>query len=294
MDQDGNPVEGEKLLGLRARHPGAQPAAGRIANTCIRLEYTTAQSAALQQPDSADSVDQFEFSGLLILSQATRTKDGAPGNLHSADALGASIALGRAGPHAADRHALLKPGLRLAVGLSGGADSVALLRALVASERRNWAWCSMPPTCTTACAARRPTPIWTSAASWRPSWDCRSTRRAWIRRAEAKADSESGKAGETIEEAARRLRYAWFRQLMARGEVDAVATAHTLDDQAETVLAKFLRGAWTEGLSGIHPVLEFPEGRILRPLLGDDAGRGRGLSECAGPALARGFFEPPS
>jgi tRNA(Ile)-lysidine synthase len=54
---------------------------------------------------------------------------------------------------------------------------------------------------------------------------------------------------------------------MADGKVDAVATAHTLDDQAETVLAKFLRGAWTEGLSGIHPILEFPEGRILRPLL---------------------------
>jgi tRNA(Ile)-lysidine synthase len=46
-----------------------------------------------------------------------------------------------------------------------------------------------------------------------------------------------------------------------------VATAHTLDDQAETVLAKFLRGAWTGGLSGIHPVIEFPEGRIVRPLL---------------------------
>jgi tRNA(Ile)-lysidine synthase len=49
--------------------------------------------------------------------------------------------------------------------------------------------------------------------------------------------------------------------------LDAVATAHTLDDQAETVLAKILRGAWTEGLSGIHPKLESPEGPILRPLL---------------------------
>jgi tRNA(Ile)-lysidine synthase len=86
--------------------------------------------------------------------------------------------------------------------------------------------------------------------------------------AEARAQLESGKAGESIEEAARRLRYGWFRQLMASGEVEAVATAHTRDDQAETVLAKFLRGAWTEGLSGIHPVIEFPEGRILRPLLG--------------------------
>lgn len=86
--------------------------------------------------------------------------------------------------------------------------------------------------------------------------------------AEARPDASAGKAGETVEEAARRLRYAWFRELMGSSAVDAVATAHTRDDQAETVLAKFLRGAWTEGLSGIHPVVRFPEGRILRPLLG--------------------------
>ena len=54
---------------------------------------------------------------------------------------------------------------------------------------------------------------------------------------------------------------------MTEKPLDAIATAHTLDDQAETVLAKFLRGAWTEGLSGIYPRLEFPEGPILRPLL---------------------------
>jgi tRNA(Ile)-lysidine synthase len=86
---------------------------------------------------------------------------------------------------------------------------------------------------------------------------------------EARVDTaaEAKEKGETIEEAARRLRYGWFRDLLASGEVEAVATAHTRDDQAETVLAKFLRGAWTEGLSGIHPVVEFAEGRILRPLL---------------------------
>ena len=72
---------------------------------------------------------------------------------------------------------------------------------------------------------------------------------------------------ETLEEAARNLRYAFFRELIAGGSVDAVATAHTLDDQAETVLHKLLRGAWTEGLSGIHPVLAVEPGSILRPFL---------------------------
>jgi tRNA(Ile)-lysidine synthase len=60
---------------------------------------------------------------------------------------------------------------------------------------------------------------------------------------------------ETVEEAARELRYAIFQKLLAEGAADSILTAHTLDDQAETVLMKFLRGAWTEGLSGIHPVV---------------------------------------
>jgi tRNA(Ile)-lysidine synthase len=105
----------------------------------------------------------------------------------------------------------------------------------------------------------------------------------------AQAAKLPGKAAETIEEAARRVRYAWFEELMEQSKanedpstpplrgsaqddsvlrVDAVATAHTLDDQAETVLAKVLRGAWTEGIAGIHPVVHFPEGRVVRPMLG--------------------------
>src|ERR1700733_138831 len=72
---------------------------------------------------------------------------------------------------------------------------------------------------------------------------------------------------QSIEEAARVLRYGWFRGLLAEGLTDAVATAHTLDDQAETVLHRLLRGAWTEGLGGIHPVLAAEPGSILRPFL---------------------------
>lgn len=79
---------------------------------------------------------------------------------------------------------------------------------------------------------------------------------------------------EGVEEAARELRYAALREMLAGNKVDAVATAHTLDDQAETVVMKLLRGAWTEGLGGISPVVqetgggERGSGRIVRPLLG--------------------------
>lgn len=78
------------------------------------------------------------------------------------------------------------------------------------------------------------------------------------------------RTGETLEEAARTLRYAAFEKLMSSGQTDAVLTAHTLDDQAETVLMKLLRGAWTEGLSAIHPIVILAKplvGRIIRPFL---------------------------
>ena len=74
-----------------------------------------------------------------------------------------------------------------------------------------------------------------------------------------------------IEAAGRELRYRWFAQLAEQQRLDSVATAHTLDDQAETVLLKFLRGAGTKGLAGIYPVIiagAERKMRIVRPLLG--------------------------
>jgi tRNA(Ile)-lysidine synthase len=160
---------------------------------------------------------------------------------------------------------LLRPGLRLAVALSGGADSVALLRAL--AERNGELGLVLH-------AAHLHHGLRGDEADADLAFAKTLAEQLNIpfhhthvdTAAEAQANSES------IEEAARRLRYSWFQRLMSKGPphavaLHAVATAHTLDDQAETVLAKFLRGAWTEGLSGIHPVIEWPEGRILRPLL---------------------------
>jgi len=72
---------------------------------------------------------------------------------------------------------------------------------------------------------------------------------------------------ETIEEAARNLRYQLFDKILAENSATHILTAHTLDDQAETVLMKLLRGAWLEGLAAIAPEITLPHGKILRPLL---------------------------
>jgi tRNA(Ile)-lysidine synthase len=165
----------------------------------------------------------------------------------------------------------LRPGLRLAVAVSGGADSVALLRSLAEQNSAKGRELGLVLHVAHLHHGLRGAEADADLAFVRDL----AERLGLPFHAEhvdtasqAAADPSSAKPAESIEEAARRLRYQWFRQLMASGELDDVATAHTLDDQAETVLAKFLRGAWTEGLSGVHPVFHFPEGRILRPLLG--------------------------
>lgn len=155
---------------------------------------------------------------------------------------------------------MLPPGLRLGVGVSGGADSVALLRLLV--ERASELGLVLHAAhlhhgLRGADSDADLEFVRALAAELKVEFHC----------ARVDTTADAAQAGEGIEEAARRLRYAWFQQLMKDVPLDAVATAHTRDDQAETVLAKLLRGAWTEGLSGIHPVVEHAEGRILRPLL---------------------------
>jgi tRNA(Ile)-lysidine synthase len=73
----------------------------------------------------------------------------------------------------------------------------------------------------------------------------------------------------SLEAAARQLRYQYFRQMLEEKKLNRIATGHTLDDQAETVLLRVIRGAGTRGLAGIYPQLSFhgSEFSIVRPLL---------------------------
>jgi tRNA(Ile)-lysidine synthase len=157
------------------------------------------------------------------------------------------------------RTGLFRAGQRIGVAVSGGADSVALLRCLLEERHKLGIVLSVVHVHhgIREAAEEEAAFVATLAATYDLPFHLHRT----------DAVSAAATLHETLEEAARNLRYAFFRQLMACDEVDAVATAHTLDDQAETVLHKLLRGAWTEGLSGIHPVVAVEPGSILRPLL---------------------------
>jgi tRNA(Ile)-lysidine synthase len=75
--------------------------------------------------------------------------------------------------------------------------------------------------------------------------------------------------GENLEDAARRLRYDWLSE--TAGDVGAtwVATGHTADDQAETILHRLVRGTGLQGLRGMPPRRELSAGVVVvRPLLG--------------------------
>ncbi len=163
-------------------------------------------------------------------------------------------------------HGLIQPGDRVAVAVSGGADSVALLRLLL--------------------ELREDLGIVLSVAHFNHK----------IRGADADADEQfvaklaaqhglefhhdradvpayAAERKLSLETAGRQLRYAWFRNLLATGTVDKIATGHTLDDQAETVLMRLIRGAGTKGLAAIHPIHTFAQkgersgGAVVRPLL---------------------------
>ncbi len=154
----------------------------------------------------------------------------------------------------------LRVGTRVAVAVSGGADSVGLLRAL----HREAAELGLVLAVAHVHHGIRGAEADEDERFVGDLADDLGLE-LWAHRVETPAVARERK--QTLEEAARELRYAWFRELLAQGKFDAVATAHTLDDQAETVLHRLLRGAWTEGLGGIHPVVHCARGSILRPFL---------------------------
>jgi tRNA(Ile)-lysidine synthase len=152
---------------------------------------------------------------------------------------------------------LLVPGDRVGVAVSGGGDSLALLRLLE--------------------VLRADLGITLIVVHFNHGLRgaesdedaCCVAELARTRKFEFVIDSENVAAiaeqnGWNLEDAGRRLRYAFFQRLVGEGRATRIAVAHTADDQAETVLAHIMRGTGPAGLAGIYPVI----GPLVRPLLG--------------------------
>jgi tRNA(Ile)-lysidine synthase len=152
-----------------------------------------------------------------------------------------------------------QPGLRLGVALSGGADSVVLLHALVHAAEHHAAPLSLH-------AIHIHHGLNRNADAW--AAHCADLCAAWqvplaVERVSVRDGHERG-----IEEAARLARYAALRERCRAEGIATLALAQHADDQAETVLLQLLRGAGPAGLSAM-PVLRKDQGLALwRPLLG--------------------------
>jgi tRNA(Ile)-lysidine synthase len=152
---------------------------------------------------------------------------------------------------------MIQPGERVAAAVSGGADSVALLEVLAGlrerlgialavahlNHRLRGAESEADARFVEQLAARHGLPFFHEARD---------------------VAAEARRQGANLEAVARALRYSFLRELVESGRVSKVATGHTADDQAETVLARLLRGSGTRGLAGIYPVVD---GWLVRPLL---------------------------
>ena len=147
---------------------------------------------------------------------------------------------------------MLSPGDRVAVGFSGGADSVCLLHFLA----ENAAELGITVSAAHVHHGIRGDETDADEAFVRRFCEKRGIPLT-VRRVDVPA--ESARTGESAELCARRLRYGVFDALPA----DKIATAHTATDAAETLLINLSRGAGLTGLCSIPPV----RGRIIRPLL---------------------------
>lgn len=161
-----------------------------------------------------------------------------------------------------DRHAILRRGpgaLPVVVGVSGGADSVALLfslRALGFDVRA--AHCNFHLRGDESTRDMRFVDEVCRAAGVE----------LYIKDFDVPARMEA--TGESLEMACRSLRYRWFADIVDRERAQALAVGHHREDQAETVVLNLLRGTGPAGLAGMKTRRDDgPAGvPVVRPLLG--------------------------
>lgn len=151
-----------------------------------------------------------------------------------------------------EKHRLLEYGDKVLVALSGGADSVALLIALLKLNYR--------------CEAVHCNFHLRGEESDRDELFVRELccrREVPLHVVHFNTREYAAEKKISIEMAARELRYGVFEEFRCKTEAKAIAVAHHSDDNAETLLLNLVRGTGIKGLRGILP----KNGKIIRPLL---------------------------
>ncbi len=158
------------------------------------------------------------------------------------------------------RHSMICLGDRIGIGVSGGADSVALLRLLAELRAQLGVRLFVLHFHHQLRGADADADeMFVAGLAREFAFDFLADR--------ADVAGEARRNGWNLEDAGRRLRYQFFASVAASHGLGRVAVAHTANDQAETVFAHLFRGTGPAGLAGIYPVA----GQIIRPLL--DIGR---------------------
>jgi tRNA(Ile)-lysidine synthase len=154
------------------------------------------------------------------------------------------------------QHDMLQPGDRVAAAVSGGADSVALLRLLI--ELREDLGITLG-------VAHFNHQLRATDSDADENFVALLAQQQGLEFIVSRKDvaAAAKQHNWNLEDAARRLRYEFFAKIVADGKATRVATAHTADDQAETVLARLIRGTGLTGLAAIYPA----RGSVIRPLL---------------------------
>lgn len=152
---------------------------------------------------------------------------------------------------------MLPAGSRVGVAVSGGADSVALLRLLENLKTDLGITLAVVHFDHSLRGAES-----TSDAEFVAELARASDLAYFHAREDVAAEAERNRWN--LEDAARRMRYTFFERQVIAGRATQIAVAHTADDQAETVLAHLIRGTGPAGLAGIYPAI----GSVVRPLLG--------------------------
>lgn len=155
-------------------------------------------------------------------------------------------------------------GETIVVAVSGGADSTALLLAIEELK-------SQQKLHVDVCVAHLDHRLRKSSAKdakWVSELAAKLGFRSVIGRSKVAENARAN--GDNLEQAARKARYAFLERTAKRVSASYVLTAHTMDDQAETVLLRLMRGSAGYGLGGmeaVRPLAQNSSIKLARPIL---------------------------